>query len=77
MVLWCVISRMSTCTQLHIQSVKMECGEEILLKKGFPNPFWLYQNSGSECLVVMLAARVPKDNLLLNIVQNSLILFVG
>lgn len=73
--LWFVISRMSTCTHLYIQSVKVECGEKILKKKkkkGFPNPFWLYQNSGSEWLAVVLAAQVPKDNLLQNILQNSL-----
>lgn len=35
-------------------------------KKGFPDPCWFYQNSGSEWLAVVLAARVPKDNLLQN-----------
>lgn len=57
---------------LYIQSVNMECQRKCFLKKGFPNPFWLYQKSGSEWLAVVLAARVPKDNLLQNILKNPL-----
>lgn len=38
----------------------------MLKKKGFPDPCWFYQNSGSEWLAVVLAAQVPKDNLLQN-----------